>query len=364
MAEEAGEKSEPATPRRRSEARSRGQIPRSHDLTMALLLLAALLLLKLQGPAIWRSLLLIMQKGLSDVGQPDPLALIPLSVAAGREVVSVLAPLLLCGLVLALIVTLSQIGFLLTFEPLKPNLTKLDPMAGLRRLFSPRSGVTLVLNLAKLIVVAAVAGVTIYTQSGPILTAHEMDHMVVLASALDLTFTLGVRLALLLLVLAIFDYLYQRYRHERDLRMTKAEVKEELRRMEGDPVIKRRRRQVQLQLALQRIKAAVPKADVVVTNPTHLAIAIQYDAERMAAPHVVAKGADYVALRIRELAAAYGIPIVERPTLARLMYDAVEVGKEIPSRFYQAIAEILTYVYELTGRNMRPAPVGVLSAES
>jgi type III secretion system FlhB-like substrate exporter len=137
------------------------------------------------------------------------------------------------------------------------------------------------------------------------------------------------------------------------------EVKEEMRSMEGDPVVKRRRRQVQLELALQRIRHAVPRADVVVTNPSHLAIALRYDPERMSAPKVVAKGADYVALRIRQIAAAAGIPIVERRELARAMYDVVNVGQEVPERFYQAIAEILAYVYEMTGRGIGPRAVSV-----
>jgi flagellar biosynthetic protein FlhB len=129
--------------------------------------------------------------------------------------------------------------------------------------------------------------------------------------------------------------------------------------MEGDPVIKRRRREVQMQLAYQRLKHDVPQADVVVTNPTHVAVAIRYDAERMAAPRVVAKGADYMALRIRQIAASAGVPILERPPLARAMFEAVEVGQEIPERFYQAVAEILAYVYELTGRQYGPQPVPV-----
>jgi len=164
-------------------------------------------------------------------------------------------------------------------------------------------------------------------------------------------------LTLVMLILALFDYAYQRYRHERDLKMTKQEVKDELKNMDGDPKIKQRRRRVQMELAMQRLRAAVAKADVVVTNPEHLAIALEYDAERMNAPVVVAKGADYAALRIRQLAAAAGVPMVERRALARAMYDVVRVGQEIPERFYQAIAEILAYVYEVTGKGLGPRAV-------
>jgi flagellar biosynthetic protein FlhB len=175
----------------------------------------------------------------------------------------------------------------------------------------------------------------------------------------ELVFKIGIRLAAVMLVLALFDYVYQRWQQEKDLKMTKQEVKEELKRMDGDPVVKRRRRQVQMELAIQRLQSAVPRADVVVSNPTHLAIALAYDPERMNAPRVVAKGADYVALRIRQIAATAGVPIVERRELARAMYDVVHVGQEIPERFYQAIAEILAYVYELSGRGVGPRAVSV-----
>ena len=163
-------------------------------------------------------------------------------------------------------------------------------------------------------------------------------------------FELGIKLAAALIILALLDYAWQRYKHERDLRMTKEEVKDEMRSMEGDPNIKRRRRQVQLQIAMQRLQKDVPTADVVVTNPTHIAVAVRYDTETMIAPRVVAKGADYMALRIRQIASEFGIPIVEKKPLARALYESVEPGDYIPERFYRAIAEILAYVYELTGR--------------
>ena len=164
-------------------------------------------------------------------------------------------------------------------------------------------------------------------------------------------FELCMQLSAALLVLALLDLAWQRYRHERDLRMTKEEVKDEMRSMEGDPAVKRRRRQLQLQLAMQRLQRDVPTADVVVTNPTHVAVAIGYDVETMAAPKVVAKGADHIAIRIRQIAAQHGIPIVERKPLARALFEAVDVGQYIPEKFYKAIAEILAYVYELTGRS-------------
>lgn len=166
----------------------------------------------------------------------------------------------------------------------------------------------------------------------------------------SIVYSVGMRVALLLLVLAILDYGYQKFRNEQELKMTKQEIKEEMRRMEGDPKVKQRRRQVAMQLISKRLKRDVPTADVVVTNPTELAIALKYDGAEMRAPKVVAKGQGHMARRIREIAIEHGVPIVERRPLARAMYRMVEVGQEIPEEFYSAVAEILAYVYELTGK--------------
>jgi flagellar biosynthetic protein FlhB len=221
------------------------------------------------------------------------------------------------------------------------------------------------MNFGKLALVSGVAYLTMAGQVAQIVHALDLDHAVLYVMLAELVFHLGMRLAAVMLFLALLDYAYQRYRHEKDLKMTKEEVKEELRRMEGDPVIKRRRRKVQWQLALQRLQSAVPKSDVVVSNPTHVAVALKYVAEKMNAPKVTAKGADYLALRIRQIAAAAGVPVVERKELARAMYDVVQVGQEIPEKFYQAVAEILAYVYELrSGTGPRPASVSGRSGQN
>ncbi len=166
----------------------------------------------------------------------------------------------------------------------------------------------------------------------------------------EVVFEVALRMALVLLVLGLIDYAYQRWRLEQSLRMTRQEVRDELKRMEGDPLIKQRRRQLQQQLAVQRINLDVPKADVVVTNPTEYAVALRYDEVTMQAPRVLAKGRDYLALRIRQVAEQHGVPIVQRPPLARALYATVEVGQEIPPQFYRAVAEVLAYVYRITGK--------------
>ena len=203
--------------------------------------------------------------------------------------------------------------------------------------------------------VGLVVYLTLASQAAAILFSFTVDFFALTGLGADLMYQLGINVGVALLILALLDFVWQRYRHERDLRMTKEEVKDELRSMEGDPLIKRRRREVQFQLSMQRLRKDVPSADVVVTNPTHVAVAIRYDLETMAAPKVVAKGADYLALRIRQLAGEFGVPIVSRPPLARALYESVEVGSYVPERLYRAIAEILAYVYELTGKRTRGA---------
>jgi len=183
-----------------------------------------------------------------------------------------------------------------------------------------------------------------------ILSLPQLEVAPLFIVASEMIYDLALKLASLLLVLAVLDFAYQKWQHLRDLRMTKEEVKEELKRMEGDPLIKQRRSRVARQLAMQRVGQAVPKADVVVTNPTHYAVALQYDSTSMRAPKVVAKGADFMAMRIRQLAALHGVPLVERRELAQGLYKTVDIGREVPPEFYNAVAEILAYVYRLGGR--------------
>ncbi len=363
MADQAQDRTEAPTPRRREEARRRGQVARSSDLAPAVILLAALLVLHFSGQRILGRLMEITRHclGAPGIGNIEPGAVTLTLNAAFREMVAILLPLLLVVFVVALVVSLLQVGFLFTLTPITPSLDKLNPLNGLSRMFNGRAFVHLLLGVAKMSLLAVVTYVTVAGKVDLLAHAAGMHHLTMVSAAADLVYTLGLRLAIVLLILAIIDFLYQRWRLERDLRMTKEEVREELKRMEGDPMIKRRRREVQRQILLQRIRSAVPKADVVVTNPTELAVALQYDSDTMTAPRVVAKGADFLAQKIREIAIEHGVPIVERRPLAQALYRDVEVGQEIPAKFYKAVAEILAYVYELAGKgySRRAAAVGV-----
>jgi flagellar biosynthesis protein FlhB len=264
-------------------------------------------------------------------------------------------PVCLSLMVVSLIVALAQVGFLFTFHPITPDLQKLDPISGLFRILSMESLFKLVLSLFKVGLLGFVSYITIKNRMGLIMNITDLDYIQIGSIACSLIFMLGIRLGLVLFILAIFDYAYTRFKNEKQLRMSKQELKEELRRMEGDPLIKERRRRVARQLASQRMQLAVPKADVIVTNPTELAIALKYESHSMTAPKVVAKGAGFVAAKIRQIAIQNRIPIIERKPLAQALYKTVEIGQEIPPSFYKAVAEILAYVYELTGKSKGPA---------
>lgn len=353
MANDSGEKTEAPTPRRRQETREEGNVARSQDLTAAIILLGAVLLLGWFGRFMFGGMKTMVEAMLSgrwshdvavtgDLGQRWA----SLMTIGGR----ITAPVALGTVCLAVLASVIQVGFLVSAKPLTPKLSKLSPLRGVQQLFSMRSAMRLVMSLGKVAVVATVAAVSIYFDLSKVMSLIQLEPAQAMAAAAGLVYWLAIRIAVVLLLLAILDYAYQKWQHEQDLRMTKQEVKEEFKRMEGDPLVKQRRAKVARQLAMQRISQAVPKADVVVTNPTHFAVALQYDGTTMRAPKVVAKGADFLALRIRQLAIANDVPIVERKELARALYRTVEVGQEIPAEQYAAVAEILAYVYRLSGR--------------
>jgi flagellar biosynthetic protein FlhB len=319
--DEMGERSEPPTARRKGEARREGNIAKSPELGGALLLVAATLLVALLGPGILGRFKSVLTDVLTDDVLGSPLVVSDAAKVATYVAVAgarIALPILLLLAVSAYVFQFIQVGWLITLKPLQPTLSKLDPIKGAKRLVD--------LSMAYLSPIQGVG-----------------------KSAL-LVLNLAIRILVVLLLLGLLDYAYQRWKNFQDLKMTKQEVKDEMKSVEGDPLVKRRRYRMQQSIAIQRINSAIPQADVIVTNPDHISIAIQYDAETMAAPIVVAKGADYLALRIRQLALLNSIPIVERPPLARALYKQAAVGQEIPPDFYNAVAEILAYVYQLDGR--------------
>jgi flagellar biosynthetic protein FlhB len=350
-----GERTEPATPRRREEARERGQVARSTDLANAVILLAALLVLLFGGRALADGIARFTVHHLGEIAEVrtlleerDPRDAAFLLLRASAAMGTALLPFLAVVVAAALAVHWLQVGFLFTTTPLEFDLTKLDPVAGFRRFFTLRGFMRAAMGVAKLAVLVAVAGWTLYQMRWEFLSTAQMDFPAAVGFMVRAVLIAGIRIAIALLLLAILDYAYQRYQYEQDLRMSRQEIKEELKRYEGDPKIKERRRRVQMQLALQRMLGRVPRATVVITNPTEYAVALEYSA-RAPAPVVTAKGRGRLAERIRNIALEHGVPIHREPWLARALYDAVEVGQAIPPELYEAVAQVLAFLYR-TGR--------------
>jgi flagellar biosynthetic protein FlhB len=350
MSEEYGEKTEAPTPRRRQEAREQGQVARSQDLSGAALIVGAILLLNAFGQDLMKALRALLAETLS-LRSNDPSAAFVQSLASLLHVARALAPVLVGVVLVVIVANLLQVGFAPNLQRLQPNLGALNPLKGLGRMFGKgRSPVQALIAAAKLTVLVLVAYSAVRDRLGVIVSAQGLGFLQVFGLGADVVYSIALRLGVALLILALLDYAWQRWRIEQQLKMSKQEVKEEMRRMEGDPKIKQRRRQIAMQIAHQRLKKDVPTADVVVTNPTEFAVAIKYDAGNMHAPRVIAKGRDLMAARIREIAIASGVPILERKPLARALFKLVDVGQEIPEQFYSAVAEILAYVYELSGK--------------
>ena len=346
----AQERTEPATPRKRQKVRSEGRVCVSKDLTAAVEILTGLLGLLILGPFICRILTGLLTATIRAIGDgmlwQDGWQY-ALSWEATKAYFSAWLPLGGLVVLFATSVIVCQVGFTITGEPFKPNFSRLDPFSGMKKIVSLRSIVELLKGLLK----ASLFAIVIYTAIRDYLPlaskTMQMPLPVGSASFWDMLWELAMRLAAMLLVIALADYVYQKWEFERSIRMSKQEIKEEYKQMEGDPQIKSKIRQKQRELARKRMMADVPKADVVITNPTTLAIALSYDRSLMAAPQVVAKGRGHVAQRIKELALANGVPVIEDKPLAWALYEGTEVGDEIPEGLYRAVAEVLAMVYRL-----------------
>lgn len=349
MADNSEEKTEAPSEKKRQEAREKGNVAKSNEINSVVVLLTGILLLKWMGPWIVDELgksIVEFFKLCADptMSQERFMMLTYKSLEIiGKTTIPIGGGIMLLGV----ISNIAQVGFLLTLKPIIPNFEKIDPIKGFGRLFSMRSIVETLKNILKLIIIGAVAYVTL---------KNEFDKMLILSNATVGTiwlFTVGVafkiilRIALVLVVLALLDFAYQRFDHEKQLKMSKQEVKEEHKSMDGDPQVKGRIRALQREMARRRMMDEVPKATVVVTNPTHIAIALRYEPSENDAPVVVAKGKLVIAQKIKDLAYKHNIPVIEDKPLARAMYDKIEIGFPIPMEFFTAVAEILAYVFKL-----------------
>ena len=349
------EKIYPATPHKRNESREKGQVAKSNELSTTLALIAVLGFFFVAGYDTWHHLTNIMYGAFSAIGgQLNAGKTILIFLGLTGIAFKIIAPVLIVAVLVGILGNIFQIGLIFSSQPLMPQLSRINPISGFQRILSMRGLFEAVKSIFKIGLIGYIVYVTIMSGLADVFSLVDADKSNIAALFVSIVGRIGfqvfLRAALALLFLSIFDLLYQRWQHEQDIRMTREEIREEMKRTEGDPEIRRRIRRVQRELSQARMMKAIPEADAVITNPVHLAVAIKYDYEVMDSPYVVAKGERKIARQIREIAEEHGVPIVENPPLAQALYKNVEVGEAIPMEFYQAIAEVLAYVHELTNR--------------
>lgn len=349
----ANDKTERATPKRREEARRRGQVAKSVDLNGAVVLIAGLLAISLLAPHTVAVAEGALRAGLANVAHPQTLmtgaGLQELFMATLRSLVLGIAPVALVCLVAGVLANVAQSGIKPATQALKPDPRRLNPVAGARNVFGTRLLFETAKNLAKVGVVGAIVAQALIPRLTEVSATVGSSPAALAALLSKMVFAIAQRAALAYLVIAAVDYGYQRWRHEKSLRMSKEELREEMKSYSLPAEVKGALRRRQLQAARARMMAAVPQADVVVVNPTHFAVALKYDGTRPA-PECVAKGQDLIALQIRRLAEEHGVPVIEDRPLARGLHAAIEVGQIVPEELYQAVAQVLAYVYRVARR--------------
>jgi flagellar biosynthetic protein FlhB len=350
MGEGSGDKSEEPTPHRLREAREKGQVAKSREITIAIVLLLTYFGFNYLGNFVWgnlaemASVIFQLIPEAKNFNLPFAGYLLLLGV---RAMALVLLPIFAISFISTFLAEAAQTGFIFTLDPLTPKMERVNPFEGFKRMFSLQGLVELVKSLVKIVIVFYIAWYAAKDDLPFILTlidSHPWNGLVLGGS---IAYTIAMRVGLFYIIVAIIDYFYRRFEYMRNLRMTKQEIKEEYKRLEGDPLIKQRMRDLQRQVAYQRMMSAVPQADVVVTNPTHIAVALKYKAKMMRAPILLAKGERKVAEEIRRIAEEHEISIVENEPLARSIYRTTKINQEVPNELYQAIAEVLAYVYKV-----------------
>ncbi|RWZ60478.1 flagellar biosynthesis protein FlhB [Halobacillus fulvus] len=345
----ADEKTEKATPKKRQDTRKKGQVPKSQDVNTGFLMLLVFGILFLLGPYMKAVMMNMYAHSFTEYMHWEVTEAQVHMVFSEMtwEISKVIAPVMGIAIVAGVASNLLQVGVLFTGEPLKPDLKKLDPIKGAKKIFSARALVELVKSLLKITMIGVVTFTIIWLNRDEMMMSAQRSIDGALAFFGTMTIWMGLASALALLILSVLDFTYQKYDHEKNIRMSKKDVKDEYKNIEGDPQIKAKIKEKQRQMSAARMMSEVPGADVVITNPTHYAIAIKYDEERSDAPIVVAKGVDFVAQKIKEVAKANDVMMVENRPLARALYQDSEIDQPIDEQFYQAVAELLAYVYRL-----------------
>lgn len=345
----AGEKTEKATPKKRQDERKKGKVAKSQDVNTGFLLLCSFIILYVFGSYMGDIITQFYRQSFTEFIHWDLTenTIHKIFVDATVQTAKLVAPIMLISIVAGLASNLLQVGFLFTTDPLKFDLKKIDPIQGAKRIFSIRAIVELLKSMFKIVCIGVITFMVIWMNKDDMLMLGFKDAESALAFFGKTTMVMGIAASIGLLFLSVFDYAYQRFDYEKNMRMSKQDIKDEYKNIEGDPLIKSKIKERQRQIATRRMMSEVPNADVVITNPTHVAVAIKYDENKAQAPFVVAKGTDMIALKIKEIAKAHNVATIENRPLARALYSKMDIGDIIPEEFYQAVAEILAYVYRL-----------------
>lgn len=346
-----GEKTEKATPRKKKKSREEGQVAKSPEVNTAFTFLAVFIALRFAAGGIYNRVMGIFGYSFSMI--PDAEAVFEPSYISRfvmylfTQIILMSLPIFAVSMAVGVLSEVMQAGFNVTMKPLMPKFSRLNPMQGFKRIFSVRSLLQLFKSLVKFAVIGMVIYTSVASRLGVLTRLLDMDIFEAVSTIGDIAMNMGIMVGAWFIGIATLDFAYTRWKHSRDLRMTKQEVKEEYKQTEGNPQIKGQIRNRMREVSMRRMMQSVPRADVIITNPTHYAAALRYDREKDRAPVLVAKGADYVARRIKEIAAENDVQIIENRELARAIYSSVDVGREIPPELYQAVAEILAFVFSL-----------------
>lgn len=346
----AGEKTEKATPKKRQDARKKGQVVKSQDVTAAVLLLILFLFLYVWAPFMLESLFSFFHQFIEKnilIESITEETVMEIYTQTITEMGSIVLPFLLIAVVTGIGANYFQFGLLFTTETLKFDLKKMDPIKGIKKIISMRAIINLLKSLLKVAFIGAITSLIIWMNMADVLSLAFQNPWDILSTVASLTALMGIAAALVLILIAILDYIYEKYEYEKTLKMSKQDIKDEHKNAEGDPQVKSKIKQRQREMAMRRMMQEIPSADVVITNPTHYAIALKYDEQNMDAPKVIAKGTDFVAQKIKLIAKEHDVVMVENRPLARAMYDKVEIGDFVPEEFFKAVAEILAYVYRI-----------------
>lgn len=347
-----GEKTEKATPQKRQESKRKGQVAKSPEVAAAMIMLGGILLLQFSGGWMLDQLLAIYRVNFSQyIGwEWSPNNIRNLFEQMTFNALKVVTPIMIIALVFGFLGNYIQVGSIFTTDPLIMKLERIDPIAGAKRIFSMRALVELLKSLLKIGIIGFAAFSVLWSEKEELFLLSQKSIGHSLSFIGSLTLQMALVSAIILLCLAILDYMYQKYEFEKGIRMSKQDIKDEYKKSEGDPLIKSKIKEQQRQMSMNRMIQDLPNADVLITNPTHYAIAIKYDAESMEAPMVIAMGKDHLALKIKEKAKELEIVIMENKPLARALYHQVEIGDYVPEELFLAVAEVLAYIYRLKGK--------------